>query len=395
MTVSSAVAVPDYLRAMVRREPPETVYVIKGSTPVVAFGDPSTAEVATMGINPSSVEFLRGGELRTGDDRRLATLESLNADSLTALTEDQVRQVLDDCAAYFIVNPYRKWFDPLDRLLTDAVGASYYDGTACHLDLVQWATDPIWRNLPGGARQVLLLDGVPHLRKQLRQENIRLVLLNGRTVINQVTACGLVQLDSAGRLPVGAAVCELFVGNAEGVLFLGWSRNLQNFYGNSRAFAADLAAWLAGQIAGDGVDGTVDIALTAQRTGNQTPLLDGDGYIPTGTVVSSRQELVDLLTQWLDSSNAPTIGDVGSFGGTALIRIQLGAHTVVLNRDTKRQAVAAYIDDVRQRGVTASWRVIANRKGVVNKVVFGEDDRATPGWYCYLTKPLAEPVKLL
>jgi hypothetical protein len=52
--------------------------------------------------------------------------------------------VVADCAAYFQRNPYRRWFDPLDELLRAGVGASFYDGTACHLDLVQWATDPVW-----------------------------------------------------------------------------------------------------------------------------------------------------------------------------------------------------------------------------------------------------------
>jgi hypothetical protein len=43
-------------------------------------------------------------------------------------------------------NPYRRWFDPLDQALRAAFGVSYYAGTACHLDLVQWATTPVWNN---------------------------------------------------------------------------------------------------------------------------------------------------------------------------------------------------------------------------------------------------------
>lgn len=55
--------------------------MVEGSTPVVAFGDPTLATVATLGINPSASEFLKDGALRTGAERRLATLESLGADS--------------------------------------------------------------------------------------------------------------------------------------------------------------------------------------------------------------------------------------------------------------------------------------------------------------------------
>ena len=68
-------AVPDYVVAMVRRSPPEQSSVAPGSTPVVAFGDPTRAEIATLGINPSAREFVEDGRLLTGDHRRLATLD--------------------------------------------------------------------------------------------------------------------------------------------------------------------------------------------------------------------------------------------------------------------------------------------------------------------------------
>ena len=66
---------------MVRREAP-VAEVVPGSTPVVAFGDPFVATVATLGINPSLREFLNGGQFLDGPSRRLATLRSLGAESL-------------------------------------------------------------------------------------------------------------------------------------------------------------------------------------------------------------------------------------------------------------------------------------------------------------------------
>ena len=39
-------------------------------------------------------------------------------------------------------NSYRRWFDPLDRVLRASVGASYYERGACHLDLVQRRRGP-------------------------------------------------------------------------------------------------------------------------------------------------------------------------------------------------------------------------------------------------------------
>jgi hypothetical protein len=110
---------------MVRRLPPEGSPVVPGSTPVVAFGDPARAEVATLGINPSAREFLQHGRLLTGAHRRLATLESLGAQRLDRLTEAQVATVVADCAIYFQRQPYRGWFDPLDELLRVGADASY------------------------------------------------------------------------------------------------------------------------------------------------------------------------------------------------------------------------------------------------------------------------------
>ena len=183
-------AVPDYVGAMVRRSPPEQCPVVPGSRPVVAFGDPTRAEVATLGINPSVHEFVEDGRLLAGDLRRLATLDALGAVDCSELTVEQVAAVVADCAAYFQQRPYRRWFDPLDKLLRAGTDASYYDGSACHLDLVQWATDPTWSKLPGDVQQALLDDGVPHLRAQLSRENVRLVVLNGRQVLTQAEALG-------------------------------------------------------------------------------------------------------------------------------------------------------------------------------------------------------------
>src|SRR5262249_23080197 len=108
---------------MVRRAMPPGVPVVAGSTPVVSFGDPGRAEVATLGINPSKAEFIENGVLLSGSSRRLATLESLGACDVVQLTDEQVLQVALECANYFSPdrNPYRLWFDPIDRLLQDAI----------------------------------------------------------------------------------------------------------------------------------------------------------------------------------------------------------------------------------------------------------------------------------
>jgi len=46
--------------------------VIAKTTPVISFGDFTTSRIATLGINPSSAEFLSAGKLIVGDKQRLA-----------------------------------------------------------------------------------------------------------------------------------------------------------------------------------------------------------------------------------------------------------------------------------------------------------------------------------
>ena len=58
--------IPEYLVRMVRRPGPAEA-VVPGMTPVIAFGDPRRAEIATLGVNPSFHEFHRGdGSLLAG-----------------------------------------------------------------------------------------------------------------------------------------------------------------------------------------------------------------------------------------------------------------------------------------------------------------------------------------
>ncbi len=113
-----------------------------------------------------------------------------------------------------------------------------------------------------------------------------------------------------------------------------------------------------------------------------------------GVKVSGKREFANLLRRWHDKSRAKTIGDVGSFGGTACITVHLGDHDVVLNVDTKRSAVPAYLDHVRWLGPDLPWRVVANNRGTVNKVVFSDDPADAAGWYHYLRRPLAQPGQL-
>ena len=152
-----------------------------------------------------------------------------------------MRSAIEECAAYFRPgrNPYHRWFDPLDEIMRAALGVSFYDHTACHLDLVQWATRPAWAELCRQARQILLAEGLPHLERLLRHGNVRTVLLNGRQVIDNAMAGRLGELRKTGEVRINPhRSCSLYMGESGAVTFIGWSTNLQSSLGNWPRFSS-------------------------------------------------------------------------------------------------------------------------------------------------------------
>jgi hypothetical protein len=192
-----------------------------------------SAHVATLGLNPSRIEFVdNGGYLLMREQRRLATQSSLGISNLCDATAEAVDQVLEDCNQYFQRRPYRRWFDQLLPALK-VCRASYYDGTACHLDLVQWATDPTWGKLKLPIRERLIAEDAAFLESQLQNENIRLLLVNGGGVWTQLKKAMRKDLvvNHQGIIDAGLAfhpTC-LYSGRLFGKIdVIAWSTNLQS-----------------------------------------------------------------------------------------------------------------------------------------------------------------------
>jgi hypothetical protein len=233
--------VPKYVADRIRSKAPQNCNVLPGSTPVVAFGDPRSSPVATLGLNPSRIEFEEDGVELDGHLRRFETLHSLGIDSLEDAPEDAVARVWGRCTNYFHGNPYRRWFNRLEEIL-NAVDASYFDATACHLDLSQWATDPTWNGLPRRVRERLVADDADFLRSQLHSEPIRLLLLNGRAVLNAFqTVLGGHLLREDEAVTDRSVTSQVYRGKYDDVHVIGWSTNLQSGFGVTNVLRAQLA----------------------------------------------------------------------------------------------------------------------------------------------------------
>lgn len=246
---------PDWARPLLRREPPEGVRVVGRSTPVLAFGDPTGVRVATLGLNPSAQEFLGNGALLAGAQRRFETLDSLGVPhdqvGLAGSEDGVVDAAWAGLCSYFQRRPYRRWFRVLEEILA-ALDASYWRSTACHLDLSPWATDPTWSRLDAVERDALLTDGRPVLEALLRSAQPALLLVNGRRVLDELSAAFGLRLEVVGRLAgPGARTTELRAGAGPlGIPSFGWSVNLQSSFGVTLGLRGDIAraacAWHLG-----------------------------------------------------------------------------------------------------------------------------------------------------
>ena len=232
---------PAHATARLQRAP-TSPHVVPGSTPVLSFGDPSTATVATLGLNPSRKEFLGddGPEL-DGSSRRLETLWSLGVRSLEAAPEKVLRRIDHPCNVYFHRNPYRRWLDQLEPML-QSVGGSYYDDSAA-IDLVQWATNPVWGKLHDRSdRDRTLTEDAAFLKLQLASHRFKILLINRRGVSTWFERSVSVSLEEVDTVSGRSTSCRISCGYlAWGTRVIAWSVNIQSSFGVSKELRAAIA----------------------------------------------------------------------------------------------------------------------------------------------------------
>jgi hypothetical protein len=88
----------------------------------------------------------------------------------------------------------------------------------------------------------------------------------------------------------------------------------------------------------------------------------------------------EILNEWVSKINCEdTVGDE-TFGQKAYIHVKVENKIYHLNADSKRKAVMEYLNEYKD----AKWVVVKNRKGTINKVAFGLDEKKIKGLYLYL-----------
>jgi hypothetical protein len=250
--------------------------VIPWACPILSFGDLSTSRVATLGLNPSNREFMdQSGRELQGRFRRFETLSSLGLTSWSEVDARHLDLILSSYRVYFRGTPHDSWFKRLDRVIA-GVEVSYYDtprgagqlglipyasGSACHLDLIPYATTCKWNELTAQQRSTLLAAAGDALGLLLRDSPVRILILNGRSVVGHFEELAGVSLEreevKTWTLPrkSGSDVLGLayrgVVGSLSGiqlereVLILGFNHNLQSSFGVTADVLRAIRRWIA------------------------------------------------------------------------------------------------------------------------------------------------------
>lgn len=237
--------------------------IISWASPVPSFGDLHRASVATLGINPSKREFVdeRGMEL-TAHSRRFHTLRSLDLRGWTDAGKSEIEKIITSCQDYFFRNPYDGWFRRLDRIVA-GTGFSYYDKffPACHIDLLPFATDQKWGALPATRRKSLLRRNADLWSDLLGSSNLRLLILNGQSVVSEFEAAVGTKLECrempGWTLPrntskgVAGIAYSGTCAEVEGIKLrrpiriLGYNHNIQSSFGVTSAVTREIAKWVS------------------------------------------------------------------------------------------------------------------------------------------------------
>ena len=241
---------------------PQALPVIGWSCPVPFFGHLESSRIGTVGINPSNREFVGadGNELQS--DRRLPTLGSLGLTRWADADYRAVRTVIEACTGYFEVNPYSGWFDVLNDLIS-GTGCSYYAprSTACHLDIVPWATPQKWGVLGPSARRSLVDAASETLASLIDSSALQMLVLNGREVVRQFAHMAGIAFEavevSGWELPRsnGAHVPGIaytatidqvgYTSLGRDVRVVGYNHNLQSSFGVTSKVRDAIGQWIS------------------------------------------------------------------------------------------------------------------------------------------------------
>jgi hypothetical protein len=147
-------------------------------------------------------------------------------------------------------------------MVVAGTGTSFYDhlNPACHLDLIPYATSRKWTELGSRQRAALIDLAADTVGLLLRSSAIRVLILNGQSVVTQFEAATGIVLDSVEKPEW--ALRRQWSNHVRGIayhgvvdtvndyplphdlLVLGFNHNLQSSYGVTTAVVHSIRQWI-------------------------------------------------------------------------------------------------------------------------------------------------------
>ncbi|TGD78228.1 hypothetical protein [Hymenobacter wooponensis] len=231
--------------------------------PVPYFGNIHNAKIATVGINPSNLEFLDNNNIELGRwNRRFPTLTSLGLSSWANANERHFDLIEESCTNYFKSNPYDMWFKKLDHIISGSNYSYYFPlENACHLDLIPYATKQKWSELSNAQRNYLIHISGDIIRSMINKSSVTHLILNGKTVINLFSQMFNIELT---ELPmVNWSLPRKTTDNVKGISYvgilrttnkdltnrdiivLGYNHNIQSSFGVTSQVQKEIRNWVS------------------------------------------------------------------------------------------------------------------------------------------------------
>jgi hypothetical protein len=165
----------DFLLDKISEPLPTNINIVDKSIPIVFFGNVEKAEIATLSLNPSNIEFEHNGPRRCVDRKELNVLNHQK------LTREQAEIVYESLLIFFKVNPYKTWFNPMNKLFQNK-GYEYYNDKIVHLDISPWATSNKWDKLSLEEKNSIIDTSI--IKNVIEHRGIKKLFINGKTAFN-------------------------------------------------------------------------------------------------------------------------------------------------------------------------------------------------------------------
>jgi RNase P/RNase MRP subunit p29 len=213
--------IKDFIIEYTQKPLPCGLDIVEQSVPICFFGNIETAKVATIGINPAPDAFEKKSPL--------PNRVNFNTTDNNFLSIENATHVYNAMLTYFNrpYKTYHRFFKRLETFVAPVFNCHYLDGTMVHLDIVPWATNKKWTEIPKSIKKVFIEEYKGLFVRIINENDIKIFFVNGKAVKNQLQE--VLKLDwEDKKIKTGKNNTTVSIAQKNGKTFLASSRFTSN-----------------------------------------------------------------------------------------------------------------------------------------------------------------------